>query len=573
MKHYLILLLLLTGLSSIAQKTKWLKSLGGAELDEGFECTISANGDLLFCGTLMDTTQVDGVSIETIGQDFFVAKTDTNGTLQWIITGGGPGNGSCYAYALAADASNNVYLGGKFSCNMQIDGTEYTVNSEGTNDAFILKADSDGNIKWVKTYTGTANEMIERMDVDENGIAVTVRYVGSITIGDQTFSSDYPGISGSASNAAILSFNSSGELQWGLKLNGSSSFSRDIKIGSTGDIFFTCEVKMSGTTSPFITPVGGTTITPIGNPLGNADIYLCRVNRSAGTVTWINRIGSESSEMSYNIDLDASDNCYCGALYQGEIQLTSQSADMKKVAAAGSGFDMIVFKYTSDGNLVWSDAQGADETEGIYDIAVNDNGYVYVSAYMLSGGTVINNDSLKVETGNGAESILMSYTTDGTLNWYLNSKTYYNEDGTDKSLCRLWGMAMDEKNRLFLTGTYIGQGTLFDTAQFDNSGTKKNIFYALFDPEDVEVVPDNEDTNSVYNPVAQNIQIWYSNNHIYFNTENQGEVSIYNTFGQLYQSQQYNGKPVDVATLPNGIYIVRFITDNAETVTQKIFKN
>ena len=73
--------------------------------------------------------------------DYFIAKYDSSGNLVWTRQVGAD-SGNTYGYAISSDSSGNSYIAG--STDVGISGQTQT----GTNDYFIAKYDSSGNLVW-----------------------------------------------------------------------------------------------------------------------------------------------------------------------------------------------------------------------------------------------------------------------------------------------------------------------------------------------------------------------------------------------------------------------------------------
>ena len=91
--------------------------------------------------------------------DFQTVKYNIAGTLEWTRRYNGPGNGSDYAAAVAADADGNVIVGGN------------SAGLTGGVDLAVVKYDAAGNQLWVFRYDGPGQneEHLAGMKVDAQG--------------------------------------------------------------------------------------------------------------------------------------------------------------------------------------------------------------------------------------------------------------------------------------------------------------------------------------------------------------------------------------------------------------------
>jgi Secretion system C-terminal sorting domain len=91
----------------------------------------------------------------TLG-DMFIAKYDSNGNVLWakqgIITSTSDG---CQVIALTTDKSGNIYVAGDFDGTVKLG--IYTIIGTISNNFFVAKYDTGGNVLWVKHSTGLDN--------------------------------------------------------------------------------------------------------------------------------------------------------------------------------------------------------------------------------------------------------------------------------------------------------------------------------------------------------------------------------------------------------------------------------
>ncbi|MEO8068455.1 MAG: hypothetical protein ABI599_12240, partial [Flavobacteriales bacterium] len=82
----------------------WLVQAGGSAIDRGGKVAVDGQGNLAVTGQFMGTADLFGTTLQSAGStfDFFVARLNTSdGSAQWVRTGGGPVN---------ADKANGVSL-------------------------------------------------------------------------------------------------------------------------------------------------------------------------------------------------------------------------------------------------------------------------------------------------------------------------------------------------------------------------------------------------------------------------------------------------------------------------------
>ena len=138
----------------------WAKQMGGQGYDTAFRLLMDSTGH--FCVTGRYESTMDAAPDTSIveitsqgGEDLFITKLDTSGTLLWAKSIGGPGDevglGLCYGSA------GDVFITGSFEdtvdFNPDTSSTQFLV-SKGEKDFFVSKLDQAGNLVWAKGYGG-----------------------------------------------------------------------------------------------------------------------------------------------------------------------------------------------------------------------------------------------------------------------------------------------------------------------------------------------------------------------------------------------------------------------------------
>lgn len=105
--------------------------------------------------------------------DFYLLKTDVNGTETWSKTYGEANSEVCNAVRQATD-------GGYLLAGV-------TAGSASTEDVLLLKTDANGNLLWSKTYGGTGQDRGLGLDATQDGGAVVTGYTTSFGAGAYDF--------------------------------------------------------------------------------------------------------------------------------------------------------------------------------------------------------------------------------------------------------------------------------------------------------------------------------------------------------------------------------------------------
>jgi len=167
----------------------WANQAGGTFNDYGYCIAVDTNGNSYITG-LFDGSATFGTTTLTSSGDYdiFVAKLDSNANWLWA-TQVAAGTRVDYGYSIAVDANGNSYVTGDFSGSATFGTT--TLTSSEYEDIFVAKLDSNGNWLWVKQTVGIYPDASYGIAVDDNGNSyVTGYFWGNAIFGATTLTSN-----------------------------------------------------------------------------------------------------------------------------------------------------------------------------------------------------------------------------------------------------------------------------------------------------------------------------------------------------------------------------------------------
>ena len=208
--------------------------------------------------------------------DFFLTKLDPSGNQLWTRQTGSPGD-DWSGGDIAVDAEGNVYATGITYGNLG--GT-----NAGGQDLFLLKYDGEGNQVWGR-QAGTAS--------DEHGRGVAVDSRGNVFVCGLTFG-NLGGDSAGKSDGVVLAYDTDGNLSWTRQFG---STQRETAWG----------IAVDGLGNAFV--AGGTSGALGPTDPGFADGYVAMLTE-AGSVEWINQIGSSSYDSFWGIAMNGPGEAY-----------------------------------------------------------------------------------------------------------------------------------------------------------------------------------------------------------------------------------------------------------------------
>ncbi len=247
----------------------WARSAGGTDQDLAASVTTDVSGNVYVTGNFESPTLSFG-SVTITKRDtceMFIVKYNTNGTALWARNAGTTNADDINC--VVTDPRGNVYVTGNFSSHtMTFGGT--SINNSGSDDWYILKFNTGGNLLWAKSEGGTNNDDAFSIATDADGNVYVAGdfFSSSITIGTTTMIN-----AGSNSyDACIAKYDSLGNVKWATSAGGVLG---DIAASITTDAFSNTYVL--GTFGSSSITFGPNTLT---NTCAN-DIYLVKIDTAS----------------------------------------------------------------------------------------------------------------------------------------------------------------------------------------------------------------------------------------------------------------------------------------------------
>ena len=384
-KLLLALLVVLWALPAVAElvDTAWVRYYNGPAGSGDFPSAVASD----WWGNVYVTGYSPG---EGTGDDYATIKYTPGGDIVWVRRYNGPGNGNDWAYALALDGENNVYVTGR-SEGIGLDG-----------DCATIKYCPNGDTAWVRRYNGpvNGNDWPWSVAVDHSGYVyltggseITANTFACLTIkyrpdGDTAWirtyrqagfgwnwayvvASDEAGnvhVTGrcgtgsiSGSDYLTIKYYPDGETAWVRTYNGpadDADYSFDLAIDHVGDVYVTGE--SCGDSTP--------------------ENLTIKYDRD-GNELWISRIEKcQHIFGEHKVTLDESGNAYVCGMGQagGEI----------------GWCQYLLVKYCPDGQIDWTRRYGGIHTNAFpYGLGLDIHGDVYVTGYGGPNLTTLKHDS------------------------------------------------------------------------------------------------------------------------------------------------------------------------------------
>lgn len=401
--------------------------------------------------------------------------------------------GNEYLYSMSSDASNNIYMVGKFTgSSLDFNFDEDATNAVNSSCGFLVKYNSDGIYQWAVALTGNATTY--GVSVDKDGNSYLVGYFsGTVDFNPGAGTNNMTAPSGSLAGF-FAKYDASGVFQWSKMITGTSGGDvLPLAVASTSTHLLITG-RYSATNADF-DPDAGTALFS-ANSFSN-DLFVAKYSSSDGSYAGAFSLGDTGSETGYSITVDASENAIIGGTFQGTVDfdpgtgtsnLTATSTEtgfIMKVSPAGAvsavtllpdvfhvkadasdnihilGKDFLA-KYDPAGTLLWKNNLGSPMqsfTSG--NIVIESNGDVTMCG--AGGGKLAGPNVYTQMSGLG---YFAKFDMNGTL-------ITYKDMGVP---CK--GLAYDPSGNMIIVG-HFNEPTDFDT-RLTSSDTLTPTYYDVF---------------------------------------------------------------------------------------------
>ncbi|NQY30360.1 MAG: SBBP repeat-containing protein [Flavobacteriaceae bacterium] len=326
----------------------WAKALGGTGYDNGKHLSIDTLGNIYITGKFQQTVDFDPSSntfylTSTVlgNDDVFILKLDANGDFIWAKSFGGDNYDS--GASIAIDSQNNIYITGSFRETTDFDPSSNTFyltsNTQGIDDIYVLKLDTNGAFIWVKSFGGIWFDF---------GLSIAIDtfdniYISSLfedTVDFDPSSSLFELTSNGVGDISIQKLDSNGNFIWAKSLGGTSSdYGLSINIDTNNDLYLTGyfenTVDFDNSSSIF-------NITSNGN----TDVFIQKLD-SNGDFIWATSIGGVDYDRGLYIMSDNLGNVYTTGFYQNSVDF-DPSATNHNLSSVGGSYDAFIQKLNTN---------------------------------------------------------------------------------------------------------------------------------------------------------------------------------------------------------------------------------
>jgi hypothetical protein len=387
-----------------------------------------------------------------------LTKYNEQGQLIWAKQMGGT-NTSEAPHGISTDANNNIYVTGYFGSST-LTGPQNasfnplgggTISTEGNEDIFLAKYDSNGNHLWSFGLGNIGQETQERawdISTDNQGNSYIVGgFHGTMNFNPLGSTMNYS-LPDATAGLFIAKYNTNGIAQWVaiLDVKGNSVFNETYAtcdLDSVGNLYVAGNFR--GTNVNF-NPLG--TITNLSSG-GQNDIFITKYNVTNGNLVWAKRIGSPAQDLVSPgaLRCDNNGNPY----FTGRLSGTnSVNFDPNGGVSNIINSSLYITSYDSNGNLRFVKGMNSGIGDGGHRIEFDSSNNVYIAGWMNDTATfgTIN----RTANSTTADNFLAKYSNDlATCLWALN---FGGRGATSTNIVA--GLSVDKNNNPIITGQLYG---------------------------------------------------------------------------------------------------------------------
>ena len=375
-------------------------------------------------------------------------------SLGWV--GRVAGSGFEQVWDLHIDDSDNTYTTGNFSGTTKfIDANGTTsVPSNGDQDAFMVKYDSEGNILWYTAFGGSEDDYCYGVTTDsDNNVFITGAFKGSVDF-DPTGTGD---VRTSADNFDIFicKYNEDGEYQWTKTIgSGNRDEAKSITTDVNDDIYITGRFLRETDFDP------GTGVAELNGANSTPDAFLLKLDND-GNYQWAHKIGSSSGLEIGEVVKDGKDGSVilCGG-FDSTVDFDPGTGTSELF---GAGLSEIYFtKFDYNGDFRWVKSFQGDGYETCQDLAVDQDGNIYATGWFRDAADFDTGSGVTLFTSEGAEdSFIAKLNPQGNTIWARQIGS--------PSLEWSYSIAVDEVGDVYTTGFF------YSTVDFDPGSGKTEL--------------------------------------------------------------------------------------------------
>lgn len=549
-----------------AQYPSYISSypIAGPNTDNGNFIDVDAAGNVYVAGIFGMGCDFDPSGSQSLlnpvgSTDIFIAKYSPSGSLIWKYTIGG---NTELLLGMRVDDAGNAYIIGNYYSSVTAFGlgSNNSVFANGAADAFIVKYNSGGQLRFIKSIGGNATDSFDDLEVDNN--------TGDIYLGGYFNSSQMdfdPGAGqvvllnttpvGVNANPFIAKYDSSGNYIWAFNFkNMGSGHISALSLDASGRLvaggYFTGTMVVDSVN------------TTINASAGGIDNVIMRFS-SAGTYDNGWTFGGISSDYLTNLVTTGNDIVATGVFL--DSMDVNPGNGVSTVYSSGSN-EIYLTKIDENGVFQWGGSIKGSLNDYVLGITANSAGEVYITGYFNFAASFDLTSNSGVQTAySGKDGFVAKYSSSGAL----ITAMAIGSDGNDQ----VDAIVHTGNGEFLITGSFVDNPLHVDpfhtSTLLPNAGGS-DVFVARYsDILTVGLTSVNSDNVKIYPvPAADFINIELKNTGNY--TARLLDVSGRIASGNVVTFD--NHATLNTAAIESGIYLIEVKNGNDKPVYYRFIK-
>lgn len=429
-----------------AQIYNWSDGIAGTGSAKSKCMQIDDEGNIYTTGYISHTVDFDpGAGIANRSSaglfDIFVAKYNAEGEYIKAMTFGSSASES--GEYLTIDNSGNVYIIGEFRNTVDFDpgpGVFTLTSSPVSGDIFLAKYTADLNFIWAKSFISISSDEGLCVTTDSNAdVFVSLKFDATIDIdpgaGEALFTSG-----GLTTDLLLAKYDSTGNYITATQITswGNAEFN-EIYFDKNEDLIVTGFYDDS-----LVLTASGTTIVP--GP-GFYNYFLAKFDHEFNFLWFDCNSVTGGEDWGLGVETDMHNNIYVTGYFSDSLNLYSTDLPGSTLYTGGQR-DIFLIKYNEDGEYQWAIRMGGNFWDEANDVAIDANGYVYVTGKYSFVADLDPSPALGLLLSYSEDIFLACYDSLGNYKWAFNTQ---GSDGSSE------GKDIVIKNgELTFTGHYSG---------------------------------------------------------------------------------------------------------------------
>ena len=361
-------------------KTEWVQSIGNNLPSEVLNVSETTNGDFVVVG------HARGNNIR-VGDDYYLAGGSNYNTCAIIVRYASDGSvkytdfingedGNVKGYRVSQTSDNGFIVGIRYrNTNIEVQGTY--IENKGNEDGAIIKYTENGKVQWVKSFGGEGFDYLDSVIQTKDNGYVVVGDFSSTTMEIDKLSLTNDSESTSYTDAFIIKYDSSGNVNWARKLDGEytetfldAAITTDNKIIAVG--VFNSNISIENK-----------------NIVNQNEDGLIAIYDENGNLEDIKSISGTGKETITTIGINNNDEIVIGGTF------TSKRLELGNFELTGSTVETgMIIKYDSNFNPIFAKNTNGNGQDYICSVDINDYGDILAGGYFHSLSITIDNSKI-----------------------------------------------------------------------------------------------------------------------------------------------------------------------------------